>query len=398
MAVTVDMGGTSIDVGVIVDGALPLTSEWVLAGLPVRLPTVRVEAVGGAGGSIAEVVDGRVVVGPESAGARPGPACFALGGTRATVTDADVLLGYVDPDHFLGGRMKLDRERAENAIAPLAQTLGVSTLEAAWAIKDAVDRLSAQEVAAQLTAAGSDPSQATILLYGGAGPLHGAGILAHLGAQRAVATRTASVFSAYSSAAMDVLHTYPAALLSSLGQDAGAWAQAVRDAVAPLLSPAHRNMRAEGFAPDALRYELQATASASAGHEISGTADSEDEASLRRLHARLVSGAGHTAVAHVTLRVSAPVPHYTAAELPLTTADPSAARRGERDAYWSPAVGTQSTPIYERTSLRPGNVVVGPAIVQGEDTTIAVPPGMRLTVDARGDDILTIDSRDDAAR
>lgn len=397
LAVTVDMGGTSVDVGVLSAGGLPVTSEWSLAGLPVHLPTVRVEAVGGAGGSIAQVIDGQVVVGPESAGARPGPACFALGGTRPTVTDADVVLGYIDPDAFLGGRMRLDARRAEASIAPLAAQLGVSVLEAAWAIKDAVDRLSAREVAEQVSAAGADPAGATILLYGGAGPLHGAGILTHLGSPRAVATRTASVFSAFSSAGLDVLHTYPVRLRGPLGQDADAWTDAVREGATALLPVAHRDMRAEGFAPDALRYEVQATATAAPGHDVAGTA-SWDDASLRALHDRLTAAAGHTAIAHVTLRVSAPVPHYTTPQQPLAGTDAAAALIGERRACWSPAIGEQATPVYEREALRPGNVVTGPAIVQGADTTIIVPPGMRLQVDAWGDDVLTSEGRDDAAR
>src|SRR5690606_7660224 len=128
-------GGTSVDIGVIAGAVLPQVLEWELAGLPVRLPTVRVEAVGGAGGSIARVVDGEVRIGPDSAGARPGPACFGLGGTLPTVTDADLVLGYIDPAGFLGGRMRLDRARADAAVSTIADELGVHLVEAAWRIK-----------------------------------------------------------------------------------------------------------------------------------------------------------------------------------------------------------------------------------------------------------------------
>ncbi|HEU4755044.1 MAG TPA: hydantoinase/oxoprolinase family protein, partial [Agromyces sp.] len=153
LAVSVDMGGTSVDIGVIAGAVLPHVLEWELAGLPVRLPTVRVEAVGGAGGSIARVVDGQVRVGPDSAGARPGPACFGLGGTLPTVTDADLVLGYIDPAGFLGGRMRLDRARAEAAVSTIAEELGVGVVEAAWRIKDAVDRQTSAEIASHLSAA-----------------------------------------------------------------------------------------------------------------------------------------------------------------------------------------------------------------------------------------------------
>ncbi|WP_448812033.1 hydantoinase/oxoprolinase family protein [Agromyces bauzanensis] len=391
LAVTVDMGGTSVDIGVIAGAVLPQVLEWELAGLPVRLPTVRVEAVGGAGGSIARVVDGEVRVGPDSAGARPGPACFGLGGTLPTVTDADLVLGYVDPAGFLGGRMRLDRARAEAAVSSIAEQLGVDVVEAAWRIKDAVDRQSADEIATHLAAARADgASGATLLLYGGAGPVHGGGILAHAGARRAVMTRTASVFSAFSSASMDVLHQYPAPTPEAIGSDAAAWASSVAGALPELVARAERDMRGEGFAAGSLRYRLHALGQAADGRSVSVRVpvDADAEAAAAELHRALAEAGAEVQL--LSLEASAGVPHHELTAEPLGGEDAADAIVGEREAFWGPEVGLATAPVYARDRLLPGNALEGPALVQGSDTTIVVPPGQRLTVDEWNDDILTI--------
>ncbi len=393
LAVTIDMGGTSVDIGVIADALLPQVLEWDLAGLPVRLPTVRVEAVGGAGGSIARVVDGEVRVGPDSAGARPGPACFGLGGTLPTVTDADLVLGYLDPDAFLGGRMRLDRGRAEQAVATIADAPGVDLVHAAWAIKDAVDRQSADEIAAHVAGAGAgSPTDATLLLYGGAGPVHGGGILAHVGARRAVMTRTASVFSAFSSASMDVLHQYPLPAPPVQGSHAADWASAVALALPEAIDRARRDMRGEGFAAERLHLRLHALGrrgdGGSRSFRIALPADGEPSAALADLHRAIVEAGAELQL--LTLEATAAVPHHEQAAAPLGHDDASAAIVGERAAYWGPGVGLSTAPVYARDRLRPGHVLDGPALVQGTDTTIVVGPGQRLAVDEWNDDILTI--------
>lgn len=392
LAVTIDMGGTSVDIGVIAGAVLPQVLEWELAGLPVRLPTVRVEAVGGAGGSIARVVDGAVRVGPDSAGARPGPACFGLGGTLPTVTDADLVLGYVDPAGFLGGRMRLDRARAEAAVSTIAEELGVDLVEAAWRIKDAVDRQTADEIGTHVAqAAAGEASAATLLLYGGAGPVHGGGILAHVGARRAVMTRTASVFSAFSSASMDVLHQYPVPAPEIVGSDVAAWSSSVETALPDRIARAERDMRGEGFAAGSLRYRLHALGRDGDGRSVSVRVPLElaaESAALEQMHRALAeAGAG---VQLLSLEATARVPHHEVAAAPLGDEDATEAIVGRREAYWGPAVGLATAPVYDRDRLLPGNALEGPALVQGSDTTIVVPPGQRLEVDEWNDDILTI--------
>ncbi len=392
LAVTIDMGGTSVDIGVIADAELPQVLEWDLAGLLVRLPTVRVEAVGGAGGSIARVVDGGVRVGPDSAGARPGPACFGLGGTLPTVTDADLVLGYLDPDAFLGGRMRLDRARAEQAVRTIADALGVDLVQAAWSIKDAVDRQSADEIEAHLADSGaSDPSEATLLLYGGAGPVHGGGILAHVGARRAVMTRTASVFSAFSSASMDVLHQYPLQAAGIAGTSEQAWVDSVSAALPDAIARAERDMRGEGFGAGSLRLRLHALGRVAGGRSRSIRVPITDRAdpspALSELYRTLDDDA--LGLQLLTIEAAADVPHHEQAASLLGDQDADDAIVGERSAYWGPEIGLATTPVYARERLRPGHALEGPALVQGADTTIVVAPGQRLAVDEWNDDILT---------
>ncbi|WP_161976353.1 hydantoinase/oxoprolinase family protein [Mycolicibacterium sp. CH28] len=365
-AITLDMGGTSVDLGVIVDGQAPLEETSHIAGLHVDLPALRILAVGGAGGSVVTVRDGVLLVGPESAGARPGPACFGLGGLAPTVTDADVVLGHVDPQYFLDGRMPLDPDRAAAALQPVADALGVSLAEAAWQVKETVARMSAEHIGQIAAGAGlseDDLHEAVLVVYGGAGSGHAAGILRASGLRRALMTPYSAVFSAYGSSGLDVVHGY-----SRRAED---------DPVslgAALVQRARRDMAGEGF--DEVTLALTATCIVDGvSHEL--MVDSPEDL------------AGLTGVSRVGVRAVAPVPHVEFTPEELGDPDPAEARRGEREAYWGNQIWSLLTPAYDRRLLRPGHRIAGPALIDGADTTTAVPPGFVLSVDEYGTEVLS---------
>lgn len=393
-AISVDIGGTSVDVGVIAGNRVDYDLAPAISDVPVNLPMIRVSAFGGAGGSIASVTsDGRLQVGPQSAGALPGPACFDLGGTEATVTDADVVLGYVNPAYFLGGRMRLNRDRARAAVQKTATRLGCSLDEAAWRIKQTVDEATAANIRRLAEANGLAAAtlrDTVLIVYGGAGATHAAGLLAALGARRALTTPYSPVFCAFSSSTMDVMHTYSTPTLLTLAENGTTPTSPERfnAIVQPFIARAQRDMRGEGFTPDSVRYELELLVHSQAG-EVAVTSPEAlvaTPADLLRLAETCRRGAGldgpePIVITSLTLRAIATIPHFTQVEHAPAGPDPSAARKGAREVYWGPQVGRLATPLYERDHLRPGNCVRGPAIVEAEDTTYVIPPGFQFVVD-----------------
>lgn len=206
--VTTDMGGTSFDVGLIVGGRPVVAPHTEVGGYHLSAAMIDITAVGSGGGSIATVEDGLIRVGPESARAVPGPVCYGRGGERATVTDADLVLGIIDAEHFLGGRMKLDLAGAEAAIEEqIARPLGQSVLEAAAGIRRIVDSQMADTLRELTIGRGHDPRDFVLYAYGGAGPMHCAGYGRELGVSRIVVPATSMVQSAYGALASDVHHS-----------------------------------------------------------------------------------------------------------------------------------------------------------------------------------------------
>lgn len=202
---TADMGGTSFDVGMIVDYEPVVTPRQEVNGYHILMPAVQVTAIGAGGGSIAQVVDGQLLVGPESAGSVPGPACYQRGGTRPTVTDADVVLGIIDPGYFLGGTFALDREAAAEAIREqIAIPLGITVEDAAAGIKEIADHRMADLLDTLTVGKGHDPRDFVIFSYGGAGGSHCHAFGAELGVQSIVIPSTATVHSAFGSVMSDL--------------------------------------------------------------------------------------------------------------------------------------------------------------------------------------------------
>ena len=206
--VGVDMGGTSFDVSVVREGALSLVTQGEVDGLPVRLPMVEIRTIGAGGGSIAAVdAAGRLTVGPKSAGARPGPACYGAGGTEPTVTDANIVLGRLDPAFFLGGAMPLDVEAARRAIAErIAGPLSLDVEHAAEGVLAVTNTNLAAAIRLSLFEKGFDPRDFTLLSFGGAGGLHALPVANELGITRVVFPPNASTFSAYGMLHSEIVH------------------------------------------------------------------------------------------------------------------------------------------------------------------------------------------------
>lgn len=212
--ITTDMGGTSFDVAIVVDEKPLMSTNHEAGGFHIATPMIEVRAIGAGGGSIARVVSGQLKVGPDSAGARPGPACYGRGGTLPTVTDADVVLGIIDPETFLGGKMKLDRTAAIAAIEEhVAKPLGLSVEQAAAGIRRIVDAQMADTLREVTIGRGHDPRDFVIFAYGGAGPVHCAGYGAELGVPKMVVPVTSMAHSAYGALAADVQFSSERAVL-----------------------------------------------------------------------------------------------------------------------------------------------------------------------------------------
>ncbi len=205
---TIDVGGTSFDVGVIVDGTPLMRSEITLAGADIRFPSIDVNSIGAGGGSIASVQHGTLVVGPQSAGATPGPACYGRGGTQPTATDADLVLGVLDPMTFVGGRMKLDREAAVRAITKhVATPLGMTLMQAAWGIRELLDSRMGDLLRRVTIERGYDPREFAMFANGGSGPSHAWTLCRDLSMQGFIVPATATGQSAYGTGTSDLRQT-----------------------------------------------------------------------------------------------------------------------------------------------------------------------------------------------
>src|SRR5215813_8047898 len=251
--ITADMGGTSFDVGLLTDYQFAHAREPIAERFRLLQPMIDVESIGAGGGTIARVdpVTGRLLVGPDSAGADPGPICYGMGGTQVTVTDANVVLGYIDPDYFLGGRRKLDRKAAEDAIErQIARPLKLTTIEAAAGIYDVINSKMSDLIRRQVVRAGHVPEEYVIYAFGGAGPVHAAAFGAELGINRVYVFPISPVFSAFGVAASDVVHTKLVTrhLLAPIDMDA------LNEEIDAIEETLARVMQREGFSPADVTY------------------------------------------------------------------------------------------------------------------------------------------------
>ena len=208
--ITADMGGTSFDVGLITEGYWRYAAEPIIERFRMLQPIIDIQSIGAGGGTIARVDEetGRLLVGPQSAGASPGPVCYDVGGEEVTVTDCDLVLGIIDPDYFLGGRKSLNKDKAEKVVEEkIAKPLGLSNVEAAAGVYDIVNSKMSDLIRQQVVRTGHLPEEFVIYAFGGAGPVHAAGFSAELGINKIYIFPTSPVFSAFGVASADVIHT-----------------------------------------------------------------------------------------------------------------------------------------------------------------------------------------------
>ncbi|MFF5768258.1 hydantoinase/oxoprolinase family protein [Streptomyces tanashiensis] len=391
-AICVDMGGTSFDVSLVLDGRPDVSNEGSADGFPVLMPLVNLQTIGAGGGSLAYAEAGGLRVGPESAGAVPGPACYGRGGTQATVTDANAVLGRVDPDWFAGGHMTLDVAAARHAVAALAGELGLEPVELASGICDVANAKMAQAIRTLTVEHGLEPGEFVLLAFGGAGPMHAVEIARELGIGEVVVPRFPGAFSAWGMLGTEVRRDLTRQFFTpGADLDGEAMARALADleheslaALAEQGVPVERQ-RVEHVVE--MRYEGQdytlavplLAAAEPAGEDFLAAAAERFAA----LHERRYGHATPEApVEFVTLRSTA------LGALPETAPVPYAADEAASDTVRQRPVvfGGQSydTTVLRRERLAPGQRVDGPAVIVEATSTTVVPPDSSVTVDENG--------------
>ena len=398
-----DMGGTSFDIGVMARGSIrfyqfnPIIDRW-----QVNISMIETKAIGAGGGSIAWIhpTYRTIQIGPQSAGSMPGPAAFDMGGTQPTVTDADIVLGYINPDYYLGGRARLNKQRSIDAVKEhIADPLGIEVEEAALRIKRIVDGNMGNEIFKETALKGFDPREFVLFSYGGAGPTHCSGYAGYVGVNKVVTFPFASVFCAFGASTMDIMHQYELSKhvilfdpkTGSLLDDYDVFNRTVEE----LQALAARDMQGEGFDPSRIiwslelemRYGTQLNSARVPSPRIL-VHSPEDVQAVLDAHTgeyKVVYGAiaaypeGGVEIDTFVLKATVPMEKYRFPAFPLEGADPSAARKGQRPVWWED--GQRDTIIYDRSLLRAGNVVEGPAVVEAEDTTYVVPPDRLFRID-----------------
>jgi len=401
--ITVDMGGTSFDVSMVTRGAPSLTRDLKVHGMPVGVAAVDVHSIGAGGGSIAWIdKGGALMVGPQSAGAEPGPACYGQGGDEPTCTDANIVLGYINPDYFLGGRRKIDPNLSENAIEEyIAKPLGMTVPEAAYGIFRIINNNMVDAIRVVSVERGIDPRHYSLVSGGGAGNIH-AGMLGRtLGMEKAIIPRYSGVFCSFGMIVSDVRHDYMQALATNTERFD---LNGVNDVLRSLEEKALQEMVEEGYPEGEVVLERFADAKYPAQiHELTIDVPSgvplEDgdiqkmSDAFHDLHERMFTYSVRESsvdifhwrvVAH--RRVKEPSPF----ESREASTDLATAIKGERSVFFGDINDYRKTPVYDGDSLSRGMIVKGPAVVEQVTTTIVVFPGQSVEVNAFGDFVLAL--------
>jgi N-methylhydantoinase A len=406
-----DMGGTTAKLCMLIDGKPRIAPELEVAhaarfrrgsGLPLKIQSVQMIEIGAGGGSIAHVgALGLLAVGPRSAGAAPGPACYGLGGVDPTVTDTDLALGYLDAASFLGGTFTLDRDAALAAIARLAGEIGLTPTRCAFGVHDLVNEAMARAAAMHAMDGGVDPRTLSMIAFGGAGPVHAYGVARKLGIARVICPLGAGVNSALgllaAPVAVDVAASAPIALADCTGaQLATIRAALIRDA-APAIAAA-------GLSEDAVTHHFSADMRhIGQGYEISIDLPPADAAlddfraavsktfreTYLALYGRAVAGTGIEIITW-RLRASGPFGAVGSIRTHRQAGGDGSALRGHRPVYFEDVGGYVSTPVYDHYALAPGQAIAGPAIVEQRESTAVIGPGGSATLDAGANLVIAI--------
>ena len=399
--ITSDMGGTSFDVGLIIDGKPVVSNSSEVESFHIVQPMVKVTAIGAGGGSIAYVENGYLFVGPQSAGSVPGPVCYDQGGTEPTITDADVVLGIIDPDHFLGGKMKLNKAKAEEAIrTKLAEPLGMTVIEAAAGIRAISDNRMADLLRQATISQGHDPREFVLFAYGGAGPAHSYSFGAESGVKSIVVPYTATVHSAYGTGTSDILRSF---YISKRMQTPPMF-----EVASDHLSAAEFNEVFQGLEDTCetallndfvtkenihysrlvdLRYRGQFN---QVSIEIQGgqlTAEHIDDLIARfeqKYEEQYGQGTGYREagleITGFRVHGKSPVPKATIAKS-INQSIRSATPRSERKVYFHEVNDFVTTYIYNEEDLQPDMEIKGPAIIEHPGTTIVIGPKQTAAID-----------------
>lgn len=394
--ITTDMGGTSFDVGLITDGYWRYAREPIVERFRMLQPIIDIESIGAGGGTIAQVDPdtGRLLVGPRSAGASPGPVCYDAAGEQVTVTDADLVLGILDPEYFLGGRKTLNKKKAVNFIEDkIARPLKLKTHEAAAGIYDIVNAKMSDLIRRQVVRTGYLPEEFIIYAFGGAGPVHAAGFAAELGIKKIYIFSTSPVFSAFGAASADVIHTRVMSCQYVLPADPAV----INQRLESIETDMKTTMIAEGFRPNhvefrrffTMRYRRQ-----TAGVEMpiswerfSAKRVTEMQSAFEKKYEELYGvGAGYAkaGIEVSEIRVDAvgkvAKPRISASR--KKKGDSKGARKGKREIFFTrPQRKFIETPVYDYELLGVGAAVKGPAVIELPFTTTLVPPDHKVTVD-----------------
>jgi N-methylhydantoinase A len=397
-----DMGGTTAK-ACLIEGGEPLRSnEFEVArvyrfkkgsGLPVKASVIEMIEIGAGGGSIAGVGPlGLPKVGPRSAGSEPGPACYGKGGTEPTVTDADLILGYLDPDFFLGGKMQLDREAALQAVEEkIARPLGLDIAEAAWGIHQVVNENMANAARVHAIERGKDPRAYPLFAFGGAGPVHGYRVARTLGVPALIAPLGAGATSAFGFLCAPLSFDFVRSLYGRL--DRLDWSE-VNAALGDMEEEGRDLLRASGVADEDVRVRrLCEMRYAGQGHEVTvglpdGSLGLEDVDRIttlyRKEYLKLYSREGpDVPLEAITwrLEVSSPPPEILLDGEESTVEASGEARKGEREIYLPEEGDFLAVPVYDRYLLGPGTDFDGPAVVEERESTVILGPEARVEID-----------------
>jgi N-methylhydantoinase A len=402
--IVTDMGGTSFDVGAITQGVVPIDTEPVLARFKLSLPTIALESISAGSGTIIKVdpITRRLELGPESAGSSPGPVCFDQGGERPSVCDCDLVLGYLNPDNFLGGKVRLNREKAERVLREqVTDVLGVDLYAGCEGIVQMLEteaRLMLHEV---ITSRGYNPNSYVLMAYGGAGPLHVAGYTRGLDFKAVVTFPFAAAFSAFGCTTADFLHRYSTSVRIELAPEPSAKELAgadeeIRTIWGRLEAQARDEFALEGTDIEQLRFlRFAMMRYAVQLDDLEVTSDAEERSPARallerfeelyeRMNRRVAKyRKGGFMITEIGLFARIPTPKPVFPRHRLGDREPAAAAgKGQRDVFAGGA--WRAARIWDMDGLQPGNVIEGLSIVEHSMTTLVIPEGMMASIDDRG--------------
>ncbi|HKD76716.1 MAG TPA: hydantoinase/oxoprolinase family protein, partial [Ktedonobacterales bacterium] len=376
--ITLDIGGTSTDVA-LCPGEPVLRTETEIDGLPLRVPVIDINTVGAGGGSLARIdAGGALRVGPQSAGANPGPIVYGRGGQTLTVTDANALLGRIDPAHFLGGAMALDLEPARQALDSLAGQMDITPHEAAQGIVAIANANIVQAVRRVSVERGYDPADFTLVAFGGAGPLHACEVADQLGIRRVLMPRYPGVLCAYGLLTANIVHTYSRTAIKNVTDET---LTELHRNLGEMIAVAQADLRDEGLGDEQItcfgsldmRYRGQS-------YELTVPFTEDVVTQFHAAHRRRYGFAvPQRAVEAVTLRVQA----VGTTEKPASDAEPCVDHVAQPASTYRPPFGdtSETIAVFERDALTPGARFSGPALIVQLDCTTFVPVGWDCVVD-----------------